>query len=125
MSSDRFLESYYQLEEQIHTLIKKNDELEIDKSNLQVKVDELQEAARALIASVADALTESHRYKEALDELLQWAKAYPLEVFPEPDLKAIAKLLKEHGHTLDAVSASNMRYVIICVQEIIDKALKE
>ena len=83
MSSDRFLESYYQLEEQIHTLIKKNEELEIDKSKLEAKVDELQEAARALIASVADALTESHRYKEAL-EIIAGEKTIGMKVVIDP-----------------------------------------
>jgi len=78
------------------------------------------------LQTINAALREKNERKEdALEQVRLWAQAYPLEVFPEPDLNAIAKLLKEHGYTLDAVSASNMRYVIIRVQEIIDKALKE
>ena len=47
-----------------------------------------------------------------LHELDGWEGAYPLSAFPEPDLKRAAKLLKDGGMTLDAVSASNMRHVV-------------
>ena len=29
---------------------------------------------------------ETDRYKEALERIVQWSEAYPLSVFPEPDL---------------------------------------
>lgn len=47
-----------------------------------------------------------------LEHILNWAKAYPLEVFPEPDMKKARMGLASVGITLDAVSASNMRHVI-------------
>jgi len=42
----------------------------------------------------------------------QWSKAYPLDIFPEPDFKKAASVLKQHGMTLDSISASNMRHVL-------------
>ena len=68
------------------------------------------------------ALAECERLKAALDELVQWSDAYPLTAFPEPDFTKAQKVLSENGMTLDAISASNMRRVIIGVREIIDAA---
>lgn len=63
------------------------------------------------------------RYEEALWRITQWAKAYPLTVFPEPDFKKAAELLKAGGMTLDAISASNMRHVVEGVGKIASDAL--
>lgn len=41
-----------------------------------------------------------------------WLEAYPTDMFPEPDLRQVAKVLKENGLSLDSVSASNMRHVL-------------
>ena len=65
------------------------------------------------------------RLREALERLQTWAKAYPLNVFPEPDFKKVAVVLKAAGLSLDAVSASNMRHVISRAKDITDQALKE
>lgn len=62
-------------------------------------------------------------YEDALDRIVQWSKAYPLEVFPEPDFKQAAQLLEAGGMTLDAISASNMRHVVEGVGEIAREAL--
>ncbi|MCJ7482616.1 MAG: hypothetical protein MUO31_06595 [Thermodesulfovibrionales bacterium] len=73
-----------------------------------------------------DKLKASHdRQEEALRKIDNWAKAYPLEVFPEPDFKKVAEVLKAAGISLDAVSASNMRHVIKGVKGIAEQALKE
>ena len=48
----------------------------------------------------------------ALENIIEWSKAYPISVFPEPDFKKAARVLKENGMTLDAISASNMRHVV-------------
>lgn len=56
----------------------------------------------------------------AAQEILNWIDAYPLDLFPEPDLKKAAKVLKENGLTLDAISASNMRHVLIRMKETIE-----
>ncbi len=58
-----------------------------------------------------------------LKSLRTWVKYYPLEVFPEPDLKLAMEALNVVGITLDAVSASSMRHVLTQVTEMINKAL--
>ena len=60
---------------------------------------------------------------DALRKINNWAKAYPLTVFPEPDFKIAAKVLKAAGLSLDAISASNMRHVINGVKDITEQAL--
>ena len=59
-----------------------------------------------------------------LTKIDNWAKAYPLKVFPEPDFKKIAQVLKTAGISLDAITASNMRHVINGVKNIVEQALK-
>ncbi|MGY2987746.1 hypothetical protein [Bradyrhizobium sp. USDA 4508] len=34
---------------------------------------------------------------DALQSIVQWSEAYPLTVFPEPDLKKAAELLRAGG----------------------------
>jgi hypothetical protein len=60
----------------------------------------------------------------ALYRIYQWSRAYPIEVFPEPDLKKARALLEAGGITLDAVSASCMRHVVTSVGEIARLALQ-
>ncbi len=65
-------------------------------------------------------ILERMEYAQAkLDKINSWINAYPLEVFPEPDFKKAAKVLKDNGMTLDAISASNMRHVLNGISEII------
>jgi len=73
-------------------------------------------------AEAAEARAE--RYEDALQQIDNWAKAYPLDVYPEPDFKRVREALEAAGITLDSVSASNMRHVITGVARIVDKALK-
>ena len=56
-----------------------------------------------------------------LRKIKDWVGAYPLEVFPEPDFKKVAKVLKENGMSIDCVSASNMRHVLNGIKDIIDR----
>ena len=65
------------------------------------------------------------RYEEALHRIAQWSRAYPLEVFPEPDLKRAHEVLTAHGMTLDAISAHVMRDLIVGVGKIAREALGE
>lgn len=58
--------------------------------------------------------TEPDEFMCFLDE---WAKAYPLDVFPLPDFVLVASALKMAGLSLDCVSAANMRHVITRVRE--------
>lgn len=61
----------------------------------------------------------------ALRRIVQWADAYPLDVFPEPDFALAAEALKGAGMTLDAISASNMRHAIKGVGAIARAALAD
>ena len=63
--------------------------------------------------------------EEALWRISQWADAYPNKAFPEPDLKKAGEILKAAGLTLDSVSASAMRHVVVQVSKIAKEALKE
>ena len=64
------------------------------------------------------------RMELALEQIDNWAKAYPLDVFPDPDFAKAHELLQAGGMTLDAISASNMRHVVEGVGEIARKALE-
>lgn len=64
------------------------------------------------------------RANEALDSIIRWADAYPLSVFPEPDLKRAHEVLTAAGMTLDAISASAMRHVISEVAKIAREAIR-
>jgi hypothetical protein len=61
---------------------------------------------------------------DALQKIQSWSEAYPLDIFPEPDLKRARELLSAGGITLDAVSASVARHVIKGVGKIAREALK-
>jgi len=65
------------------------------------------------------------RLEDALWGIKKWSEAYPLAVFPEPDLKKAAELLRAGGTTLDAISAHCMRHVIEGVGKIAREALAE
>ena len=67
---------------------------------------------------------ETDRYREALERIVEWAEAYPLDVFPEPDWKRAGDLLRAGGITIDAVSASCMRRVVEGVGKIAREALE-
>jgi hypothetical protein len=64
------------------------------------------------------------RMEDALRTIVAWTKAYPLNVFPEPDLVLVRQLLEAGGITLDAVSASAMRHVVEQVGRIAKEALE-
>lgn len=66
---------------------------------------------------------ENDRLRQALWQIADWAKAYPLSVFPEPDFAKAAELLSAGGITLDAISASNMRHAVEGVGKIAQAAL--
>jgi hypothetical protein len=72
---------------------------------------------------IKDAVVCIERQRTALERIVQWSEAYPLDVFPEPDLKKVREVLTAAGLSLDQVSASNMRHVITRVAEIARAAL--
>jgi hypothetical protein len=63
------------------------------------------------------------KLKEALERIEQWSRAYPLDIFQEPDLKKARQLLEAGGMTLDAISAYCMRHVVEGVGKIAREAL--
>ena len=78
------------------------------------------------IARRLTSLTEKvEGYADALEEIVNWSKAYPLDVFPEPDLKKAHKILKANGMTLDAISASAIRHVVTVTGKMAADALLE
>lgn len=68
--------------------------------------------------------TENERLREALWRIANWSDAYPIKIFPEPDLEKAHELLKAGGMTLDAISADAMRHVVEGVGKIAKEALK-
>lgn len=80
-------------------------------------------ASQALAPVPAHDEQRCERMSEALEKIAQWARAYPLSVFPEPDFARAHEVLSAAGMTLDAISASNMRHVITQVQAIVDAAM--
>lgn len=63
------------------------------------------------------------RLEAALQRIVQWADAYPMDIFPEPDLKRSHQVLTDAGLSLDTISAAAMRHVISGVGEIAREAL--
>ena len=57
-------------------------------------------------------LEDNERHRDKLHKIHEWAKAYPITIFPEPDLKRVHLVLKAAGMSLDVVSASAMRHVL-------------
>lgn len=75
-------------------------------------------AAAEMFSRVVD---ERDELRDRLGDICQWCEAYPLDIFPEPDLHKARQLLEAGGITLDAVSASAMRHVLKGVLKIINK----
>lgn len=65
-------------------------------------------------------MCETGDLQEKMYKIKTWIGAYPLSVFPEPDFKIAHKVLKKHGISLDAISASNMRHVLEGIKNIIE-----
>jgi len=68
---------------------------------------------------------EAEKLREALWKIAQWARAYPVSMFSEPDLRRAAELLKAGGITLDAVSGTVARHVVEGIGKIANEALEE
>lgn len=66
---------------------------------------------------------ENYRMREALEKIATWQQAYPLDIFPEPDLKRAHQVLKSFGMGIDGISASNMRHVLMGIKNIVDAGL--
>src|SRR5215468_9123692 len=83
--------------------------------------DQLTVELKASQAGVAALQGTVERMREALERIVQWAEAYPIDIFHEPtkeECRDAATLLRLHGMTLDAFSASMGRHCLKGVKEI-------
>ena len=64
--------------------------------------------------------TRLEKLQDKMHKIKNWINAYPVEAFPEPDLKKTAQVLKQHGMTLDTISASSMCHVLNGIKNIIE-----
>ena len=116
----------------IDALILKCNVIEAGNRKLREKNERLKKAGIGYSQQTVDALTaerdkliaENERQENALIKIQTWAKAYPLDIFPKPDLKKARQVLKAAGMTLDAISTDAMRHVISGVTDIVEQALK-
>lgn len=85
----------------------------------KILVEFARDAALHIIASHPTEPGEGE-IQDKLHQIKMWIDAYPLKIFPEPDFEKAAKVLKDNGMTLDAISASNMRHVLNGIRDIIE-----
>jgi len=105
-----------ELAEQVRRLARQVAEREAEIAELNHVVDGM-----TVISERAEA--ERDDYREALLRIVQWADAYPLDIFPEPDFKRAHEVMTAAGMTLDNISASNIRHVVTGVGKIAREAL--
>lgn len=65
--------------------------------------------------------------REVLEELRRCADAYPVDVFPEPDLGEVTSILKaaECAHQMDRMHASWARHILDRVGRDVQACLQE
>ena len=95
----------YELGNGAATWNKREHEREASINDLTVKVAQLEARLAALDTT--------------LDRIKGWCEAYPLEMFPEPDLKNVQRMLGDD--LLSQVSAHNMRHVLKGITRIINE----
>ena len=67
--------------------------------------------------TLADVERRNEQLEEALHRIRSWCDAYPIEVFPEPDLVRSREVLEAAGLSLDRISAHAMRHVVTKIAE--------
>jgi len=70
-------------------------------------------------------MPDPDKMHDALQRIVQWSEAYPLKIFPEPDMMLARQALAVAGITLDQVSASCMRHVVEGVGRIAREGLED
>jgi len=85
----------------------------------------LQAENAKILTRLSNAFDEIAKLRDTLERIDIWVKAYPLDVFPKPDLNRAAEVLRASGITLDAISADAMRQVLDGIKNIVEQALKE
>ena len=89
---------------------------------LRAQTEAVQKAAFNSLVKRAD---ENDILGDALFAIKQWAEAYPIAAFPEPDLKKAAEVLKANGLSLDSISGYVSRHIIEGVGKIAKDALDD
>ena len=110
-------------ETEIERLETRIEELEARNSDLATQCDTHARHKMAFKDRIEALENELDDKDEALHKIESWSRAYPLDIFPEPDWKRATELLKAGGITMDAVSAHCMRHVVEGVGEIARAAL--
>lgn len=94
---------------------------------IDTPTDQLQLLRRAYFSGAQQALMNA---EDRIDELVGvleriqiWSEAYPVDIFPEPDMRRARELLKAGGITLDVVAASISRNIIAGVGDIVREVL--
>ena len=92
--------------------------MEAERANrLYANIERINRVDTALAKRVGQMIERNSAIRVALT---QWLRAYPIDIFPEPDLEKAAELLKAGGQTLDAVSANMARHVLGRVIDMLD-----
>lgn len=93
------------------------------------KADVLQGEVSAMRTAIEDlggfAVKGFQRSTEALEKIVNWSEAYPLDVFPEPDLTEARRLLEAGGITLDSIAAYAIRYAVQGIGRIASEGLRK
>jgi hypothetical protein len=107
------------IRELVFSLAAKEEQVDFDEGNFKQQL-EIAKRLDRVDTALAKRLSQNMARNAALKNMLQrWLSAYPLDIFPEPDLAKAAELLKAGGQTLDAISASNMRHTLQQVLQMI------
>lgn len=62
---------------------------------------------------------------EALHRILDWANAYPEDIFPPQDLKKADEVLKQAGISMSAMYGTWGRWITNGIREIAKGSIKE
>jgi hypothetical protein len=77
--------------------------------------------AKQLGTSIERNAKMQERLSEIRREVEQWLRCYATDIFPEPDLKKAATVLKDNGMTIDSLSAEMGRHVLKHMLKVIDR----
>ena len=59
----------------------------------------------------------------ALNRIYNWSIAYPLDIFPEPDMKKAREVLRSAGIMIDSITGEVARHIVTGIGEIAEDAL--
>lgn len=82
------------------------------------EIERLKKVAHEFCDEIHEKAIEIERLNDSMHKINQWLEAYPVDLFPEPDLEKAHKVLKENGINLGAISASNFRHIIKGIKEL-------